>query len=490
MRSNTPRWSWPLALLILLAGFGLRVWQVGEASLWYDEILTEARAQARLDRCLTMVLESGNQTPLYFVSLHLFPTGNELLLRFPSVLAGVTGIALMMHVTRRLYGRHDLALIAGALLAFNPYHIWLSRTARPYALLFVLALLASYAFLLLLRGQRSRTVWTVFTLGSMAAYMTHYFAAGLPLAQYALFAFILRGNRGFFRRWMRAQVIAGVPLLIWVYALMQQEQVAFGIGWIPRPGPEDVPLTFWNMLVGYDGALHWYLVPGLLAAGIGLAVGLAKAVRQRAKDRVDFYWFWLVIAPLVLAFAVSVVRPLYVDRYFMILLPALLLIMLRGWQSMPPPRWTLVLAGLVMTSGASSVLITVDEGRDQKEDWRGAAQVIAQERQPGDALLLEAPITLLMLRRYLEDAGMPYAWLEGDVPPADQYGEPVRRVWAIYRNPRDDGHRQGVLPAFDPFAPDDSLMPDWLIPRREQVIAQREFHGVTVLLVDVEDMGP
>jgi mannosyltransferase len=477
---------WCAAALILLAGLGLRVWQLGKASLWYDEVLTETRAQASAGQFFTRVLESGNQTPLYFATLHLFPTGREFLLRLPSALAGAAGIALLMFVALRVYGNATLALVAGALLAFNPYHIWLSRTARPYALLFVFSLLASYFFLALLRGERSRANWTGFTLSSMAAYTTHYFAAALPLAQYILFAFILRGNRGFFRRWLRAQIVAGIPLAIWIVALLRRESVAFGIGWIPRPGLEDIPLTLWNMLLCYDGSLPWYLVPGLLAAALGLVPGLVYAVRERKSNRVDFYWFWLITAPLAAAFVASLVRPLYVDRYFMFFLPALLLLTARGWKRLPRPAWSVGLAVIVVVVGASSVVITLDRGHDQKEDWRAAAAYVERARLPGDGLLAEAPVTLVVFLRYFEDLEMPRAWLlEDSSELAESYDEHVQRVWAIYRNPNEDGHIQGVLPGFDPFAPGDSPMAGWLIERRDQVLDRKEFNGVSVLLVDV-----
>ncbi len=482
-----PRYFWWVAALIVLIGAALRLWQLGSASLWYDEVLTEMRAQAPMSRFFTLILDSGNQTPLYFATLHLVPTGSEFWLRLPSAACGVAGIVLLMFVTLRLYGNYQLALLSGALLSCNPYHVWLSRTARPYALLFVLALLASYFFLLLLRGDRSRGNWAGFTLSSMAAYLTHYFAAALPLAQYVLFAFILRGNRGFFRRWLRAQIIAGIPLIVWVFALMRQETVAFGIGWIPRPGPADIVLTFWNMLAGYDGSLPWYLLPSFVAGGVGLIAGLVMAVRERQTERANFYWFWLIVAPLVVAFVVSLFRPLYVDRYFMVFLPAVIVLTVQGWLCLPVKRWrvpvTAGLAGLLALSGTISVLATIRRGDDVKEDWRAAAVYVEQYRQPGDALLLETPITLVVFLRYFEEDDIPRAWLL-DAPPLDeQYGAPVNRVWAIYRNPNDDGHRQGVLPDFDPFEPTDSPLSGWLIARRDAVVMQQEFNGVTVLLV-------
>jgi len=101
-------------------------------------------------------------------------------------------------------------------------------------------------------------------------------------------------------------------------------------------------------------------------------------------------------------------------------------------------------------------------------------------------VLTETPIELLALRRYL-GADMERAWLLDAPPLAEQFKTPVTRVWAIYRNPNEDGHIQGVLPDFDPFQPGNSPMPGWLITHRSKVVSQKEFNGVTVLLVDVKD---
>ena len=85
--------------------------------------------------------------------LHVYPTGSDFALRSFSVLMGTAGIIRVMWAVARLYRSPWLALGAGALLALSPYHIWLSRTAQVYALIFVPALIASYAFLRLLAGS-------------------------------------------------------------------------------------------------------------------------------------------------------------------------------------------------------------------------------------------------------------------------------------------------------------------------------------------------
>ncbi len=158
MPSTRPRYFLPATLLILLAGFVLRVWGTTHNSLWIDEILTFRYVNTPVKTFIDLMLANGAQVPLYFGLQYLFPSNNDLMLRLPSLLFGLIGIALIIAVTYDLYRNAPLALAAGALLAANPYHILYSRTARPYALVFVVALLVSFFFLKLLRGDILNTV--------------------------------------------------------------------------------------------------------------------------------------------------------------------------------------------------------------------------------------------------------------------------------------------------------------------------------------------
>jgi hypothetical protein len=60
------------------------------------------------------------------------------------------------------------------------------------------------------------------------------------------------------------------------------------------------------------------------------------------------------------------------------------------------------------------------------------------------------------------------------------------RLWVIYRSPDNDVHRMGEMPGFDPFDPTLSDMGRWLSERRNQVIEQRVYNGIHVLLLDPE----
>ena len=161
---------WTGGAAIVIIGAGLRFWNLGKANLWTDETLTAFRASAPFRQSLDSLLNSANQTPLYYWLSRVLPYYDEFWLRLPSAMMGVAGIVLFMFVVLRFYDDWGRAFWGGALLATNPYHILLSRTARSYTLVFLLSLLVLYTFVLLLRGRQSRPVWVVFIASSSAAY--------------------------------------------------------------------------------------------------------------------------------------------------------------------------------------------------------------------------------------------------------------------------------------------------------------------------------
>ena len=492
-QSMRPPYFWLAVLFILISGFAIRVIDLNGASLWVDEAYTQMWMRAPADQFLPMIREVGH-VPLYFMILRVFPQDGETLLRLPSVLEGFLGIALLIGVVRRLYHNDRLALAAGALLAYNPFHIWFSRDARPYALLFVLALLSSAYFLLLMQNQRSRKNWIIFTLSSMAAYMTHYFAAALPLAQYIVFAFFLRRRRRVFRKWMIAQAIAALPVLVWIVALTQQGSVPINIKWISTPSPADLFLSVWNMTIDYSGGLTWYVAVALGAVLIGLVSGLIYGFRERQKDIVNFYWFWLLVAPLVATLVFSLlVHPLYVDRFFMVSLPALLILITYGWTRVPIKHLSQAALAVVVVVGMGNVFTTLHNGTDERQGWREAAQYVEEDYRPSDGFLMSSQLAVLSFSLYFDNQDLLDRTVLFDLPEAGPDGAPVRgewetpvsRLWAVYNNPNETLHNEGVMPNHDPFEDNSFQMSLWLNDRRDQIVSRRDFHGVTVFLVDV-----
>jgi len=132
--------------LILLAGLALRLFRLGADSLWYDETVSAALAGSALPELIRHT--AGDiHPPLYYILLRGwlilmgYPTGHadaagiglEVAAGFFSLFFGVLLICLIYALARRLAGPRA-ALIAAALAAFSPYHIWYSQEVRMYTL--------------------------------------------------------------------------------------------------------------------------------------------------------------------------------------------------------------------------------------------------------------------------------------------------------------------------------------------------------------------
>lgn len=474
-----------IAAAILLLAFGLRVWNLGDASLWADEAWSAKWANSSLIAFYQEIIlrRSEIQLPLHMSSLHLIATNQEMLLRFPSVIVSLVGIAAFMLLVRRIYANWSLSLWAGLILATNPLHVWLSRGARPYSYFFTSLIFISFFFLLLISGRRSQRVWAGFVISSFLAYLTHYFALLLPVVQYLLLGLYLKRFSRLLRPWLLAQIAAGSGLLtLWIIQIIADKPTIAGIAWIPEPRLFDIPLSLANMLIGYTGGVSWLLFLGLPSALLGFVLGAARIARRR--DPVNLYWLLLTTVPIVAIFIVSkVLHPIYVDRYLSEIQAGAIIIMLLGWWQLPRHSWRYALAILVVVSGLLTFWQTIYSGDYEREDWRGAAHYVADQMRPTDIVVLDAEYYELAFMHYFEPSTVPLYTVN---ELAEFAGSGAERGWVMYRNPNEDVHRQGVMPDFDPFDPTLSPTGEWLASQRDQVLARADFNGITVLLLNME----
>jgi hypothetical protein len=233
------------------------------------------------------------------------------------------------------------------------------------------------------------------------------------------------------------------------------------------------------------------MVPGLMIVTLGLVFGMGYAVADRKPNRVNFYWVWLIVVPLFLVFIMSRFVSIYVDRYFMVFLPALILLIIWGWTRYSSQVWRPALIVVIATC-LYTVLFSFHDGSFRRDDWRYVASDVAKGYRPGDTIVLERDNTREAFMRYYDtadetpgaDAATPPIVLLDETPDTTQLERSADRLWVVYRNPNEDVHRMGEMPDFDPFDPTLSDMGKWLSKRRDQVIDQHVYNGVRVLLLD------
>ncbi len=180
---------WPLLVLAAITIFAacVRV-SILRESFWIDELHTAWTIDGSFAEIFSRA-KMGNQGPAYFVVLwfwkHIAGMG-EISLRLPSWFAGVAIPAAIYGCVRKFDveepAKYLVPLFAALLAATDPYAIFYSQEARPYAWVMLGSVLHFTAFAMWLRkSTRGQMIGVV--VGAAALFFLHYTTALLFVAE-------------------------------------------------------------------------------------------------------------------------------------------------------------------------------------------------------------------------------------------------------------------------------------------------------------------
>jgi uncharacterized membrane protein len=161
--------------LIFVAGAALRFYRIDAMSLWGDEALQYQIASAgSLSEVIREALAVANPPLSQIINYFFLQAGpTDFFLRLPSVLFGVASIPIFYLVATKIASQRA-ALIATALFALSPFHLWFSQEGRPYGQLLFFSLLSTqFLFAALERGGVAR--WIAYVLAVIAGFATQVF---------------------------------------------------------------------------------------------------------------------------------------------------------------------------------------------------------------------------------------------------------------------------------------------------------------------------
>lgn len=398
-------------LIFLVIAVLLRVYQLGESSLWHDEAFTWFFTSLPWMEMLDTVRLDGVNPPVYYLGTKIFVDlfgDGEVVLRLLSLIAGSSAIYFAWHLGKQAGG------IVGAwasawFIAFHPMAIHYTRDARPYALVLALATLLVYVFIRL-RKESSRGLWLSAFVLLMLGQLSHYFFFVLGGVILMMVLTEIREKPLHFRYWTLVWIVAFLPLAGWLAWYFSQPTPTLGIGWIQQPELGDVFATWWNLLSGYGGI---YSTPAMM---FGLATfGMLSISVLLAKNRSESLRFLIVglVFPVIMVWLVSQRRPVFVDRYFIVFLPVVAYLFALGaaealrrlrvlYQQTFINRWLWMGVPLILISlGAFSGWQVHLDAKYGREDWRGLVSYLVKNGGEDAELWLSEPEASIPIQYYL-----------------------------------------------------------------------------------------
>lgn len=317
---------------------------------------------------------------LYYYLLHVWVRlgDSEFVVRCFSAVAGVLTVPFMYSLGRRMFGTR-VALIGAAFLGANAFHIKYSQEARGYSLVVLLVTLSTLFFVRAVEHQL-RNDWIGYVLTGTLAVYAHFFGVLVLAAQWASIA-LLRPRDVHWSRLLASMVTICVLLLpLAVFALTRDTGQ---LAWVSKANIHDV----YGVIDSLAGGGKLLGVAYFVCCSAALPLTLRTWVQYRSSFdtwRYGLVLSWLVV-PVLIAFVVSLWKPIFVDRFLIVCLPALVLLAAIGVAQIRQ-RWMLV-SCLVVLLLLSARRIPWYRAQPEKEDWRGATSYVLTHASPKDGII-------------------------------------------------------------------------------------------------------
>ena len=392
-RPSTTAQDLSILALITAAAAALRFHALTVKSFWIDEGVSVGIACMDGYNFVRILWRREANMSFYYLLLRgwMHLGHSEFFVRSLSVLFGVAAVPAIYLLGRRLFNSR-IALTAAALLCVNSYHIHYSQEARSYSLTVFLCIFSSLYFLKLLeipsRGNRLAYIF----LSALAVY-AHFFSGLMLLAHWLSLQFLDAPPKETKKVW--------VPIALAVFPAVAFVATtgAGPLSWIQRPGLHDL----WQLalyLTGNSGPILVLLYAASCLVAIAGNLDWKEKQVSRESWRCRFLLLWIFLSVL-LVLALSIARPVFLPRYFIFSLPALLLLAASGLARIHS-RW-LFAATLLIFVGISlrgTAAYYQERSTSPNQNWRAASQYLLSNARPGDALIFHIAMGRLPYEYY------------------------------------------------------------------------------------------
>jgi hypothetical protein len=337
---------WPV-IVVLTAGFAMRITGLTHQSLWLDELHTmnEADPSIGWNELFGHLKCCDQHPPLQFIIARFAFTvfgHTEFVARFISVIVGTLSILAMYWLGRQMLNKR-LGLIAAILTCINYYNILYSQEARCYIFAFLFAALSFLFFIKLVQqpGRKNMIGYGLFTLGLL---YSHYYSLFVVAAQVFLALFFILAEKPPGRgRLFRLFLLSGAIMVIGYIPIFPLLKATTGIKsfWIAEIDHHFLQ-NYFSDYFGNAAILLPILAGLLLVYVVNVAINGSRKRAIPVKDDMLSFSFVVLVGWVFITLLIPYIRsvtafPMLFPRYTIVVLPAILLAIAYGIELFGKP---------------------------------------------------------------------------------------------------------------------------------------------------------
>ncbi|MCL4398151.1 glycosyltransferase family 39 protein [Patescibacteria group bacterium] len=286
-----------------------------------------------------------------------------------------------------------IAFLTVALFALSPFVLWYSNETRTYTLFTLVTTINNIYYLQFLR-TRGQTGKLGFVLSAVIGTFTHYFFFFVLLTQF-LYAIIR--HRNLFLKFFGLLFLTGFGFLPWAVYVFINGLAAATQPVIPTPTTFNIFETLISFLFGFQNPV----VTGVLVSFWPLIVLFMLLVftnrPQLNHAREIDYFMLLSFLPIILTFLLSFIRPIFLARYLIFVLPTLFFLLAWALENFPAGLSRLFTTILLVIMVGLLLVQNFSVNTPVKEDYQQVSNFLDQNAAPQDIIAVSAPFTIYPL---------------------------------------------------------------------------------------------
>ncbi|MFA5033853.1 MAG: glycosyltransferase family 39 protein [bacterium] len=391
LKINTPF----ILILIILLGSFLRLYQLGNESIWIDEAVGIENASKPFVPMIKAMTFQDFSPPLYFTLVHFWIKifgKSEFVVRALSAIAGIVSILLMYKLGTVLFGEKEGILGAFIFAISLKPPIWESQEARMYALFLLVVLISSILFIKAIKLGESLIPKKLISITIINILLVYIHIYGLFFIVFeAIYILLLKKKE--LKKWVMSFLIVFICYIPWLFVIIKLQlptiktQIFEGAGslWLKKIGPMELYYIIWSL-----SSEHKILVIAFLGLSLfSILSSFRESIKNKQSCLLCFLW---IITPIAISYILYYLlkKPFLRPCYLIFVIPAYYLLISKGVFAFRNKIIQLLL--ILSITGISGYILFSYYTTVEKEQWRESVKFVETSELKANAIVLSGGI--------------------------------------------------------------------------------------------------